>query len=208
MIEMIIEKLLPFLYFIAGGSITFFSPYISEKITKRRRKNSIKYELIESVSLFFSYWRAEVGSFNYAMVYGQTVHLIWKDFLASKNTSENEITKEKISFFNEYFSSHENDHKIHYMKLAEIEAKLSSIVVELQHLYKPEISKKITETVNHIIEQSSDYNINQLHDYNVLSNSDLDALETLLPKQIKEKQVSLNKLCQSTITSIMFALKP
>lgn len=128
----VLDKILPLIGVLIG---VLMSPWVIHRIEKGKRKDSLKYQLIESIYLMSKLVQVHSNSCNLYWFYHQRLEVMRVKIPTHSTIARDEI---EVSKYNE---------KMHnsYDALSEIEAKIISMKVEVRDHYS---HKKISQLNN------------------------------------------------------------
>lgn len=204
----ILDKLLPLLYVIAGGIIGLLTPWVNEKVRKRNRKKTLKYELVESVVTYYAFRKMHFQSMNYQNFFARRIDLLWNKLIHTGLTpDQKQKTQSLIDFSTANEKPQREMHDLAFHKLTEIESKLHSLTTEIGDQYSTKAHQRISSLIHGRIREGSDPIKGKLFDYQSKTEVELDAIGLELPKRLTVAQVDLQKESEALITEINNTLK-
>lgn len=138
----LIDKLSPLIGVLIGGVIGLLSPWVSNKIDRRKRKYAIKYELIGAIYSLYKLLQLHSSNSNLYWFYHQRLELYRKTGLNHPTIPRDEIEVARLNASMD----------IHFKEMVELEAKVITLKVEVSDFF----SKKCFENVSALVESAID----------------------------------------------------
>jgi hypothetical protein len=199
----LIDKSLPLIGVLVGGMLALISPFISDRIEKRKRKRTIIYELIENLSSYFIFLSKYVIESNLFLSYGRYYELT---LYASKglNKTPQEI-HDSLSDL-EIYLKHRDYHKSmvdeYFSRGNEADSKVKALIFEFQDYYS---TKKFNNIKANIVSLFKDYRTKDkifLYDFNNLTREQLDVASSKLPQELYLKELEIQGKLDNLIEKI------
>ncbi len=182
---------------IAGGVLGLLSPLIHEFITKGKRKKEIKHQLVELLHSFYEYNKHLLNTFNWNELYVCKYNLNKKQLniiLEKPPNQRIEQYKKDVEILLELQVQNSKVLKEYGKALLTNEAKIHSIVYEIQDVYNNEHHKSVKVLIRKEFEYFNDANQATLFEYKKMTVEQLNDVD-LNPRLIQEcKKLDNRKL--------------
>lgn len=139
----LLDKLLPLVGVLIGGIIGLASPWVSHRLEIKKRKRSLKYDLVNNVYVLYNLLKLEVGLQNQLR------------FITKRLDLANE--KKIIHYQNDLIEYNELNKSLdnNFMKMTEIESKLIALNAEVGDYYSAKINNALSELLSKPLSDSN-----------------------------------------------------
>ncbi|MFN7372400.1 MAG: hypothetical protein ACK5SK_08910 [Cyclobacteriaceae bacterium] len=174
-----------------GASIGLLSPFVQEFVYRYKRRRTLKYDIVFSISRFYSISKEHVQTLNNQNWLSQKiVHLTSEGNLVDKDRALEE--------FNKRVDRADRS----YDKLVDIEATIQKLVFETREVYGKDIHRSIKSLLIPVLKNSNSYDYCNLYRFHQLNSKDIDAISPTLAHEIFQKQEGIQKECDTMIAEL------
>lgn len=194
-----LDKILPLVGVIIGAMLT---PWIAFKMEKTRRKLSLKPELVQITYIFFNLWKLNISIHNNAEFQKRYAYLV-SELLSSPNIdiSQKELKSRDFDTLMKDIFILQDNAKVNFEKMMEIEAKLLSMTTEFQKYYGEIVYIKLSNLIRPLVDESN--NTSALHNYFEFSADEINRIKKELPKEIDKKAKEIDAKCNKVVNMIL-----
>lgn len=199
--------ILPLIGVILGGAIGLLSPWLSYQLEKRKRKASIKYELIQSLTTLCGTYKEQAHSSNWLNVSKLSQQYTLSQIANAPDERTSSIYKaDRDTIQTDIFKLLDKGERV-YSKLVDVESKINSLLSEINEYYGKEDYKSIKSFLKPTIDRINDYDKLFLFDYDKFTKSDALTLEKKLPEKLKANSIEIQEKLDELIDEINTTLK-
>ncbi len=213
--EQLLQNASTLLGVLLGGLIGLLSPAIANRYERKKRKISIKSDLIHHLSLFYGLIKDHTHSTNWIKTLQLDFQRQNEMMKASLQVGGNSLgmkegvfmhltnlDKERTDRILKDIYRMEEKGNITYHKMIEIEAKMFSLISDISTYYDRKSFIIISKIIKGLLKNHNDYDFLWLFNYDSLTIADVDRLYVDLPKKLKKRSYDLDAMLDSYIEEI------
>jgi hypothetical protein len=187
-----------------GGLLALVAPWVAFRIERKRRKQEVKSNLIEATYLVYSHSSDEFIKLN---DYWYNFHL-QEHYRRSRENPQSGLKDHEVRLLHDYeilYKKSAEEHFAEFTRLYEqviaLNAKLNSLLVQVEYCFGTRDASKIRNIIDHVINRPG---VRLLYKYGELEFKDLDSLGDRMES---EQDVYINELKAERIKVIEIIAK-
>lgn len=187
----ILDKILSPIFTLIGVALGgWLTPWVSDRLQKRKNKTELKAKIIKSVYIFFNLFKHQFQVSNW---FGFHVRrLVYTEKLIAKRKSEKKDTKELDDIkemIEKHIAQEKETQENNFDKLGEIESEVVYLLSQVEDHYGREVYQEIDSLIKPHIDKSN-FGL-MMYEYLTLNDEEYLNLTQRFSKEIKEKYYDL-----------------